>query len=208
MIKRIIPLFVFTLILASVFGRGASAAESSAMDIDVTGCWDDEEDLDGIRPQSVTVSLYANGNDTGRTITLSEENDWSGTFEDLEVFAEGVRQSYSIVEERLDGYTGLISGCDQSGYRITNTHEPFPEGRSSQEEIANRGKGSDLEGRVAATVLTTKVSRTMPARTSTTIKKTRSVKTADSACPIFWLLLLLFSLGALFVWMRVEQGKE
>ena len=179
-----------------------------SIDIDVTGYWEDEEDADGTRPGSVDITLYANGKETGRTITLNEENDWSGTFDELAVYSDGVKQSYSVVEERIDGYTGLISGSDLDGYSITNTHEPLPEGRSGEEEIELRSNHTFEEGRIVATVLTTKVSRSMPARTSTTIKKTHSAKTADSADSIFWGAILLMAVAALFVWMRIEQSRE
>ena len=167
-----------------------------------------DEDADGTRPGSVDITLYANGKETGRTITLNEENDWSGTFDELAVYSDGVKQSYSVVEERIDGYTGLISGSDLDGYSITNTHEPLPEGRSGEEEIELRSNHTFEEGRIVATVLTTKVSRSMPARTSTTIKKTHSAKTADSADSIFWGAILLMAVAALFVWMRIEQSRE
>ena len=48
----------------------------------------------------------------------------------------------------------------------------------------------------------------MPARTSTTIKKTHSAKTADSADSILWGGILLMSVIALFIWMRIEQSRE
>ncbi|MCR5811069.1 MAG: Cna B-type domain-containing protein [Lachnospiraceae bacterium] len=186
----------------------APLEKNPSIDIDVTGYWEDEEDADGTRPGSVDITLYANGKETGRTITLSEENDWSGTFDELAVYSDGVKQSYSVVEERLEGYTGLISGSDLDGYSITNTHEPLPEGRSGEEEIEQRSSRTFEEGRIVATVLTTKVSRSMPARTSTTIKKTHSAKTADSSDSIFWGGILLMAVLALFVWMRIEQSRE
>ena len=126
----------------------------------------------------------------------------------MAVYSDGVKQSYSIVEDRLDGYTGLISGSDLDGYTITNTHRPLPEGRSGEEEIEQRSRGTFEEGRIVATVLTTKVSRSMPARTSTTIKKSHSAKTADSSDSILWGGVLLFAVTTLFIWMRIEQKKE
>ena len=61
----------------------APMEKAPAFDLDVQGHWEDEDDTDGIRPESFTVTLYANGKETGRTITLSEDNDWTGTFEEL-----------------------------------------------------------------------------------------------------------------------------
>ena len=179
-----------------------------AIDVEVTGQWEDEDNKDGTRPGSVMVTLYANGCETGRTITLSEENDWTGTFDELPVYRDGVRQSYQVVESRLKGYTGLISGSDREGYTITNEHTPLPEGRSSEEEIALRSQPVQ-EGVIVAQVLTTKVSRSTPVRTSTTIKKTKSAKTADaSGSTKVWGIILLGAASALYVWMKNEQRKE
>lgn len=179
-----------------------------AIDVEVTGQWEDEDNKDGTRPGSVMVTLYANGGETGRTITLSEENDWTGTFDELPVYQDGVRQSYQVVESRLKGYTGLISGSDREGYTITNEHTPLPEGRSSEEEIALRSQPVQ-EGVIVAQVLTTKVSRSMPVRTSTTIKKTKSAKTADaSGSTKVWGVMLLGAAAALYVWMKIEQRRE
>lgn len=176
--------------------------------MEVTGQWEDEDNKDGTRPGSVMVTLYANGCETGRTITLSEENDWTGTFDELPVYRDGVRQSYQVVESRLKGYTGLISGSDREGYTITNEHTPLPEGRSSEEEIALRSQPVQ-EGVIVAQVLTTKVSRSTPVRTSTTIKKTKSAKTADaSGSTKVWGIILLGAAAALYVWMKNEQRKE
>lgn len=184
----------------------APVQKTPEMDVEVSGMWEDEDNRDGTRPGSVKVTLYANGKETGRTLTLSEENDWSGTFEELAVYSDSTRQSYSVVEERVDGYTGLIRGSDRGGYTITNTHEPLPEGRSSEEEIALRNQPVK-EGVIVAKVLTTKVSRSMPVRTSTTIKKSKSAKTADTSAPCMWGGLLLAAVVALFIWMKIEQKK-
>ncbi len=42
--------------------------------IPVTKSWQDNNDQDGLRPQSVTVKLLADGKDTGKTLILSEGN--------------------------------------------------------------------------------------------------------------------------------------
>ena len=186
----------------------APVLKTPSIDVEVTGKWEDEDNRDGTRPGSVNVTLYANGRETGRTVTLSEENDWSGTFDDLPVYSDCVRQSYSIAEGRLEGYTGLISGSDAEGYMITNAHEPLPEGRSSEEEISLRSQPVQ-KGVIVAKVLTTKVSRTTPVRTSTTIKKSRSAKTADTTgSGNIWGAMLVAAAAALYIWMKIEQRRE
>ncbi len=86
--------------------------------------WEDAENQDGIRPTSVTVTLLANGAATDQTLTLSEENNWEGTFTHVAMYEGGVRIAYSIEEVAIDGYTCDISGDATQGFVITNTHVP------------------------------------------------------------------------------------
>lgn len=92
--------------------------------VTVTKTWDDLDDNDGLRPDSVTVHLYANGEDTGKTLTLTAENEWQGGFEHLPMFDEnGRRITYSAVEEPCDGYESTNSGRNDA-IILRNTHVP------------------------------------------------------------------------------------
>ena len=181
--------------------------DADTMDIKVTGAWKDENDKDGTRPDSIKVTLYANGEDTGRRAVLERENGWSGVFEDMPLYKGRSRLSYSVVEERLKGYTGSISGSGEEGYTITNIHEPLPEGRSGGEETVVYAGGKARKDSIVSTVITSKVSRSMPVRTSITIPKTMSAKTSDSSNTFKWGLLLLAAIAALYIWMRFEQKR-
>lgn len=214
-LKRII-MFLFVFIFSFLLcGHGAEAAENGGMtnrgedgqyfDISVAVKWDDCANKDGIRPEQIRVRLYANGAETGEELVLEWKNGFRGTFEGMPRFKDGVRRSYSIVENKIEGYTGTICGSDSEGYTITNIHKLLPEGRSGQEEIDRQKAEREA---VVETVVTTKVSRSMPMRTSTTIKKTRSAKTADRSEPVFWGVLLLCSAAVLYIWMRIEQKKD
>lgn len=189
-------------------GRHGREDEILRIDISVNCEWDDEENRDGIRPENVTVTLYANGLETGKSITLGEENGWSGCFEDMDASRNGEALSYSVIEERVEGYTGTIAGSGTDGYRIINIHEPLPAGRIGQNTITPDLKVSAKKGVVVETVVTTKVSRSAPARTSTTTKRSVSAKTADTSQPAMWEFLLLISCAGLYAWMRAEQRKE
>ena len=198
-------LFFFFIFMTA--GQNAYAS-SSRIDITVSCEWDDEEDRDGTRPDQVTVTLYANGSETGRAITLNQDNSWSGCFYGCDTYRYGQRLSYSIIEERVPGYTGTIEGSDLSGYKVINIHQPLPEGKGSLEEITPKVSVSGEKGVIVETVVTTKVSKSKPARTSTTTQKSRSAKTADMSKPVLWELLMLASCAALYIWMRFEQGRE
>ena len=44
--------------------------------VNVTKEWNDQDNQDGKRAKQVIVHLYANGKDTGKTLTLSDDNQW------------------------------------------------------------------------------------------------------------------------------------
>ena len=99
----------------------------------VTKTWNDEDNNDGMRPESITIQLLdGNGNvveyngETSFTLTADnateDSNKWSFTFENLPVYSEGQEINYTVVEtidgdkyERTDDLTTLD---------IINTHEP------------------------------------------------------------------------------------
>ena len=93
--------------------------------VSVTKNWEDNNNQDGIRPDSVTIELFADGiNVPGKTIELSEENGWTYTWTNLvKEKADGTEINYSIAEAVPEGYTADISGDMAEGYTVTNTHE-------------------------------------------------------------------------------------
>ncbi len=99
-------------------------SHAAMFDIPVTKEWDDGNDADGIRPGSVTVELYLNGEPTGRTLTLNEQNGWAGVFPDLENETDGVKNVWSIVETAVVGYESTVIGDAETGFVIINTHNP------------------------------------------------------------------------------------
>ena len=86
--------------------------------------WNDSNDQDGIRPDSITVYLYANGQMTGKSIKLNESNKWVGTFNDLDEYEAGEKIKYTVSEKAIEDYTTVITGKDTKYITITNTHEP------------------------------------------------------------------------------------
>ena len=93
--------------------------------VPVKKVWDDEDDIDGLRPTSITVKLLADGKDTGETIILNANNEWAGTFTGLDKYVDGKDIAYTVEETEIpDEYTAKISGSISEGYTITNTHIP------------------------------------------------------------------------------------
>ena len=84
--------------------------------------WNDGNNQDGLRPDSIEVELYANGEATGKTATLSESNNWRYTFNNLERNKDGQQIEYSIKEiTKVDGYT---SSYGDDKMTIVNSHTP------------------------------------------------------------------------------------
>ena len=93
-------------------------------EVPVKKVWKDENNQDGKRPASVTVKLLADGQDTGKTLELTEANGWAGSFKDLDADKGGTTIKYTVVEVTVPGYTSEITGDAASGFTITNSYTP------------------------------------------------------------------------------------
>ncbi|WP_303885693.1 Cna B-type domain-containing protein [Abiotrophia defectiva] len=71
--------------------------------------WDDANNQDGKRPESVTVQLYADGQVVASQV-VTAANNWTYSFSNLPQFAKGKAISYSV-QELVD------AGLDKAGYR-------------------------------------------------------------------------------------------
>ncbi|SES30675.1 Cna B-type domain-containing protein [Salisediminibacterium halotolerans] len=98
-------------------------ANYQLVSVDVEKQWNDDENLSD-RPDEVEVNLLQNGSNIGERVELSEENDWSATFEELDaVDSKGEFYNYTV-EEVIpgDGYQLQedIEGSQETGFTITN----------------------------------------------------------------------------------------
>lgn len=102
--------------------------------------WNDEEDADGLRPDSITIRLLADGVEVASK-TVTEADGWAWSFEGMPVYANGTAIVYTITEDAVEGYTATIDG-----YNVTNTHEVEEE---DEEEVPKTGDArSDMQGNV------------------------------------------------------------
>ena len=91
----------------------------------VTKIWNDADNQDGKRPESITVSLLADGEATGETVTLSAENNWTQTVSDLPEKADGKAIEYTWTEEALpEGYELTDNSKNGTVTTLTNTYAP------------------------------------------------------------------------------------
>lgn len=98
---------------------------SAVTNVVVNKYWEDAENQDGVRPDSVAVTLSGSDGKTYKA-TLTKDTGFSKTFENLPVFFNnGTKITYTVTEDAVNGYTGKIT-TDDTGYilSITNTHAP------------------------------------------------------------------------------------
>ena len=95
--------------------------------IQVTKAWKDGNNQDGKRPESVTVKLFADGKETGKTLTLTKANNWTGSFTDLDEYKDGKKIEYTVKEESVgNGYVSVVTGNAKEGFVVTNVRTPKP----------------------------------------------------------------------------------
>ena len=96
--------------------------------VDVEKRWSGDVEAD--RPGSVTINLLADGQQTDKSVELTAENGWKGTFEGLPKYVtvdgEKTEIVYTVVEVEVPGYTPSISGSAAEGYVVTNTKDTPP----------------------------------------------------------------------------------
>lgn len=95
--------------------------------------WIDNDNQDGIRPDEVTVQLYANGVAKGNSVKLNKSNSWTYTWTGLPEKENGKTISYEVKELKIGntnvannsaaGYTVDYS-VNENNTTITNTHIP------------------------------------------------------------------------------------
>ena len=109
--------------------------------------WKGDENHKDARPASITVKLFANGKDTGKTAIASEASGWTYEFTDLDRNQDGKEITYTIDETELPkGYTKAVDG-----YTITNTYTPEKPG--PKPKLPNTGEKASNVAVVAGLAL-------------------------------------------------------
>lgn len=98
--------------------------------VSVTKDWDDNNNQDGTRPANVTVKLYADNVDTGKSVTLNEKNHWTAKWDNLDAYKDGKAIKYSVVEASVPDYTVSYTPSEfaytkdntEGAFTVTNTH--------------------------------------------------------------------------------------
>lgn len=98
----------------------------STVSIPVSVQWNDAENQDGIQPAEVTAELYADGQATGKKVTLNAAGNWSAAFEKVNAKKDGKLIEYKVVSTDVTGYTYEVAGnpLSQNGFVIAYAHTP------------------------------------------------------------------------------------
>ncbi len=87
--------------------------------IKVTKVWDDSDNKNGSRPDSIMVRLMADGVEVA-TKELQQSDGWKVEFADLVKEKDGKDIVYTVTEDKVDHYTTTISGNAKDGFIVTN----------------------------------------------------------------------------------------
>lgn len=94
--------------------------EPETITISGTKTWDDNNNQDGRRPDSITVNLFANGcQQKSIRVQPDKDGNWNYTFSGLLKYENGKEINYTVTEDAVSGYTTEING-----YNITNHYTP------------------------------------------------------------------------------------
>ncbi|MCI2155324.1 MAG: Cna B-type domain-containing protein [Solobacterium sp.] len=111
--------------------------------VTVTKVWDDGNNQDGIRPESVQVQLYADGKASGDPVTLNSDGNWKYTWDNLDQMKSGTEIVYTAEEvTSIDGYTSSVSGNAAEGFTITNHHTPAEKTTVTEDTNSSGGDSS------------------------------------------------------------------
>ena len=94
--------------------------------VSVTKTWDDADNQDGKRARNIKVRLLADGNVVADSeVDLSDANNWSHTWSDLDINKSGSPIEYTVEEiTSVEGYATVITGSAKTGYIIKNSYTP------------------------------------------------------------------------------------
>ena len=104
-----------------------SSAPSSTTSVSVKKVWDDNNNQDGKRPDSIQLHLYADGTEvTSKALIINKNgNEWSYSFTDLpKNNKDGKEINYTVKEDHVTGYESSGDATKENNFTITNTHTP------------------------------------------------------------------------------------
>ena len=166
--------------------------------VSVEKVWDDEDDKNEARPESVTIRLLANGEDTEKALELKESDGWKGEFANLDAYADGQKIVYTVEEDEVPDYTAAVTGDADSGFTVTNKYEP-KEDEPDVKPTSDTPKSDDTTGETPAE---------KPQAADNTKTASSQSATGDTSLTALWITVLIISGLALAGWSILNRGKR
>lgn len=80
----------------------ANEADIKYIDLEASKVWDDQDNQEGLRPESVEFQLYKNGKAEGKPVTVSAATDWKAHFTNLpDKDSNGKLNTYTVKEVKV-----------------------------------------------------------------------------------------------------------
>ena len=101
--------------------RVTNTHNPAKIDIPVKKIWNDDNDAKGKRPQSVHITLFADGVKADE-VDLNAGDNWAHTFANMPKFKDGKLIKYTVKEDAVASYESKITG-DETEFKVTNTYK-------------------------------------------------------------------------------------
>lgn len=107
----------------------ANEADIKYIDLEASKVWDDQDNQEGLRPESVEFQLYKNGKAQGKPVTVSAATDWKAHFTNLpDKDSNGKLITYTIKEVKVPThYTVDTEEASFTDGKATITNKRTPE---------------------------------------------------------------------------------
>lgn len=173
--------------------------------------WEDNDNDARKRPSSVIVIVNA-GADT-RELELTDINDWRGSVDNI---PDEDKDSISVQDVKVDGYTTKITGNSTDGYEITCTYKGDSKDNSTDPTDDNKKKDStdDKDSKKETTIIkktTTTTTKEVPVKKEAKEVKNESKKDPnkeklkhDTGNPILLGVLAVALVGLAYALYRKE----
>ena len=92
---------------------------SESTSVSGTKTWDDSDDQDGVRPASITVRLFNDDNVQVAEQTVTADDNWTYTFDNLPKYDQGREITYTVQEDAVENYQ-----TEYTDDGIVNTYKP------------------------------------------------------------------------------------
>lgn len=186
--------------------------------VTVTKTWDDQNDLEGKRPEDIRVQLYANDKKEGTTVILNEKNKWTHTWQDLNQNADGKPIKYTVKEvTELKDYEVSIDVENKGNIVITNRlietppeEEPPFDGGEEFEPPSSGNEEFEVDGPSnLGTLLPNGNSfQNVPYEIERPVQKENLPKTGEKANPWYIVVGVILCLLAIFFIFRNRRHKK